>query len=128
MMLPESEALTTLMCPARKAKNAMIISVAFPMVALRMPPTEGPEYAARTPVDSASTLAKGARAKAEAIKMTSGDACRRWRAMAAGRNNMRMLSQRCPVLSGNLLHREEIGEGFHIKADCKGCVKDGRWA
>src|SRR5256885_15605811 len=119
MMLPESDALTTLMCPARRAKKAMIISVALPMVALRIPPTEGPQYAARVPVDSPSTLAKGAMAKAEAIKMINGDACRRSRAMAAGTKSRKRLSQRCPVLRGNLL-QSVVGEVFDIKADCKG--------
>src|SRR5580765_5054652 len=124
MMLPESDALTTLMCPARKAKNAMIISVALPMVALRIPPMDGPQYAASTLVDSPSTLANGAMARAEAMKITSGGACRRSSAMAAGTNSRSRFSQRCPVLSGNLLHSVDCGEGFGIRQ----IVKDGDWA
>src|SRR5579859_5746263 len=82
----------------------MIISVALPMVALRMPPTAGPEYAARTPVDSPKTLASGAMARAEAIKISRGEACKRSSTMAAGTNRRSKFSHRCPVLRGNLLH------------------------
>src|SRR4029077_8826559 len=54
-------------------------------------------------------------------KITSGGACRRSSAMAAGTKSRSRFSQRWPVLSGNLLHSVEGGEGFGIRQ----IVKDG---
>ena len=42
MIEPVSDALTTSISPAWRAKNAMISSAMLPNVALRMPPTCGP--------------------------------------------------------------------------------------
>ena len=46
MIEPVSEALTTSIRPAWRAKNAMISSAMLPNVALRMPPTCGPAIGA----------------------------------------------------------------------------------
>jgi hypothetical protein len=70
-----------------------------------MPPTAGPQCEASAQVDSPRTLASGAMASADAIKIASGDACMRSSAMAAGRKSRSRFSQRWLVRRGNLLHR-----------------------
>ncbi len=62
-------------------------------------------------MDSPSTLASGAMGRAEAIKISRGEACKRSSAMAAGTNRRSRFSHRCPVLRGNLLHSEREGAG-----------------
>ena len=58
MIEPVSEALTTSMRPACRAKKAMISSAMLPNVALRMPPTCGPVSDPSRSVDSPTTQAR----------------------------------------------------------------------
>ena len=53
MMLPVSDALTTLSSPRKSANRAMISSAALPNVALSSPPSPGPSRSARFSVDLA---------------------------------------------------------------------------
>ena len=48
MIEPVSDALTTSICPAVRAKKAMMSSAMLPKVALRMPPICGPGQRAQT--------------------------------------------------------------------------------
>ena len=58
MIEPVSDALTTSMRPACRAKNAMISSAMLPNVALRMPPTCGPVIAPSRSVERPTTQAR----------------------------------------------------------------------
>ena len=57
MIEPVSDALTTSISPACRAKNAMISSAMLPNVALRMPPTCGPVSEPSRSVDRPTTQA-----------------------------------------------------------------------
>ena len=70
MIEPVSDALTTSVRPACRAKNAMISSAMLPNVALRMPPTCGPVRAPRRSVDSPTTHASPRMPVAATMKMS----------------------------------------------------------
>jgi len=55
MIDPVSDAFTTAIWPAVRAKNAMMSSATLPNVALRMPPTWGPANAPRRSVLAPTT-------------------------------------------------------------------------
>ena len=76
MIEPVIDALTTSIRPACSAKNAMISSAMLPNVALRMPPTCGPEIAPRRSVERPTTQARPRIAAAETMKMSVGSAWR----------------------------------------------------
>jgi hypothetical protein len=66
-------------------------------------------------------------ARADAIKISRGEACKRSSAMAAGTKRRSRFSHRCPVLSGNLLHNERTAELFFAESDgaCDDADLDG---
>ena len=68
MIEPVIEALTTSISPAWSAKNAMISSAMLPNVALRMPPTCGPEIAPSRSVESPTIHARPRIATAATMK------------------------------------------------------------
>ena len=70
MIEPVSDALTTSIRPACRAKNAMISSAMLPNVALRMPPTCGPVSDPRRSVDRPTTQASPRIAAAETTNST----------------------------------------------------------
>ena len=73
MIEPVSDALTTSISPACKAKKAMISSAMLPNVALRIPPTCGPVSEPRRSVESPTTHASPRIASADAMKRTVSD-------------------------------------------------------
>ena len=70
MIEPVSDALTTSIRPAWRAKNAMISSAMLPNVALRMPPTCGPVSDPRRSVDRPTTQASPRIAAADTTNRT----------------------------------------------------------
>ena len=70
MIEPVSEAFTTSMRPACRAKNEMISSAMLPNVALRIPPTCGPVSDPSRSVDRPTTQARPRIAAAATTKMT----------------------------------------------------------
>ena len=86
MIEPVSDALTTSMSPACRAKNAMISSAMLPNVALRMPPTCGPVSAPSRSVESPTTQA---RPRIAAADDDEDDASRRRAGRSRGRSRRR---------------------------------------
>ena len=76
MIEPVSDALTTSIRPACRAKNAMISSAMLPKVALRIPPTCGPVIDPSRSVDSPTTQASPRMAAADTTNRTVSLACR----------------------------------------------------
>ena len=76
MIEPVSDALTTSIRPACRAKNAMISSAMLPNVALRMPPTCGPVIEPSRSVDRPTTQASPRIAAADTMNSTDWSACR----------------------------------------------------
>ena len=76
MIEPVSDALTTSIRPACRAKNAMISSAMLPNVALRMPPTCGPVSEPSRSVDRPTTQASPRIAAADTTNRTVWSACR----------------------------------------------------
>ena len=72
---PVMEAFTTSILPERKAKKAMINSVALPNVALSRPPMVGPVFTARFSVASPIMAAMGIIERAAAVKITQSAGC-----------------------------------------------------
>ena len=76
MIEPVSDALTTSIRPACRAKNAMISSAMLPNVALRIPPTCGPVIEPSRSVDSPTTQASPRIAAADTMNRSDSSACR----------------------------------------------------
>ena len=72
MIEPVSDALTTSIRPAWRAKNAMISSAMLPNVALRIPPTCGPVIEPSRSVERPTTQARPRIAAADRMNRTSG--------------------------------------------------------
>ena len=72
MIEPISEALTISNSPAETSSTARISSVKLPKVALRRPPTRGPEWMASESVARPIRPASGTIARQEVAKMTNG--------------------------------------------------------
>ena len=69
MIEPVSDALTTSIRPACRAKNAMMSSAMLPNVALRIPPTCGPVSAPSRSVERPTTQARPRIPAAATMKM-----------------------------------------------------------
>ena len=76
MIEPVSDAFTTSIRPAWRAKNAMISSAMLPKVALRMPPTCGPVSEPRRSVERPTTQARPRIPAADTTNTIVGSACR----------------------------------------------------
>jgi hypothetical protein len=85
------EALTNSFSPTLKAKKLIINSVAFPKVALRIPPKAGLVWAAKASVPSPSNLARGTMARADRKNRTRGEKFRYLPARVAGIKIKRMV-------------------------------------
>ena len=102
MILPTMEAFTTSCSPARRAKSAMISSVALPKVAFINPPSAGPTRSDSSSVASPINPANGTMASAAVKKISRSGRCNSSSAMLTGMNSNSQFNARSRIKRGKL--------------------------